>query len=143
MLDRFLAFMHEYQNRVREAAALFQKHKGLENLANWSSAGLKQSGFIDAERTIEYFFHGAGCKVKLPSGEVDWNFAPPGYVGFDVGFLSAFSQRGTENYPEFRDWEVLSSAFREAISEGLLRRYPEELWDQVELYFLQSDLAGK
>jgi hypothetical protein len=143
MLDRLLSFIHEYQNRVREATSLFRKHKGLENPAYWVSAGLNQSGFIDAEKTIEYFFHGAGCKVKLPSGEVDWNFAPEGHVGLDVGFLSAFSERGTENYPEFRDWEVLNFAFREAISQGLLRHYPAELWDQVEMYFLQSDVVDK
>jgi hypothetical protein len=87
MLERLLAFMHEYQNRVREATALFQEHKGLENPAQWRLAGLEQRGFIDAEGAIEYRFHGRGCRVMLPSGEVDWDFAPEGHVGLDVGFL--------------------------------------------------------
>jgi hypothetical protein len=60
MLDRLIAFIHEYQMRVREAASLFQKHQNVDTPMYWRQAGLPQIGFIDSAKTIRYAFHGGG-----------------------------------------------------------------------------------
>ena len=129
MLERFVAFVKEYETGVKEACDLFRRHKGLENPAYWRLRGFDQRGFIDEGKTIEYHFHGRGCRVKLPSGEVDWDFTADGTVGLDVGFLHAFAKRGPESYPEFKKFEILKQDFQDAITKGILVQHPDEMDD--------------
>ena len=139
MFERLIAFVKEYEARVQEASALFRQHKGLENPAYWRMVGLEQRGFIDAENTIEYHFHGIGCRVILPSGEVDWDFEKGNSIGLSIGFLSAFAKRGTDNFPEFKNFETLNSTFQKAISKGILEQPPEKLGSYT--YFLRDNVA--
>jgi hypothetical protein len=123
MPDRLIAFINEYQLRVREAASLFQTHLNVESPMYWRQAGLQQTGFIDSARTIEYAFHGIGCRVGLPSGEVDWDFGGGGRLdGLNPWFLWQFAQNGTDSFPEFKDKEHLDTAFDAAVLEGLIVR---------------------
>lgn len=138
MLERLIAFINEYQLRVREAASLFQTHQNLENPIYWRQAGLPQIGFIDPARTTEYAFHGIGCRVGLPSGEVDWDFGHDGRLdGLNPWFLWLFAQNGTDSFPEFKDKKHLDAAFDAAISHGLIARSLVNRQDN--LFYLQED----
>src|SRR6185295_8225991 len=98
MLERLVSLINEYQIKVLEAADLFKKHKGIapDELMYWRQAGLPREGFVDPEQTIEYFFHGIGCRVSLPSGEVDWDFGHDGRLdGFDAWRLGCFAEDAT------------------------------------------------
>ncbi|MBW4488992.1 MAG: hypothetical protein KME12_14485 [Trichocoleus desertorum ATA4-8-CV12] len=126
MVEKLIQLIHEYQNRVREAVELFERYKGLkrpQRLLEWQLSGIPQRGYLDPSEKISYFFHGYGCCVRLPSGHVDWDFGREGQIdGFDAWRLYDFVERGTQNFPEFRDEEVLKSVFAEAESKGLFHK---------------------
>lgn len=137
MTERLLALINEYQTRIREAVSLFQKYKDLDNPTHWRLAGLEQIGFLDPDKTIEYRFHGVGCWVKLPSGEVDWDFSRgDGNKGLQSWFLYMFATYGTDNFPEFKEKAVLDAAFNEAISQGILYHPSDEI--AGEMYYLRD-----
>ena len=142
MIQRLMDFIHEYHVRVREAASLFQKHMELVSPMDWWQAGLPQKGFIDSAKTIEYAFHGSGCRVALPSGPVDWNFGYDGRLdGLDPWFLWEFAQDGTDNFPEFKNKKNLDEAFQAAVSQGLIDR-PFGVRQDSLFYLRQSNSAA-
>lgn len=126
MIERLIQLIHEYQSRVQEAVELFEFYKGLkqpQHPQNCQSSEIPQSGYLDSSEQIYYFIHGYGCCVRLPSGSVDWDFGQEGQIdGFDVWRLYAFVERGTQNFPEFRDKKVLTTVFAEAESKGLFHK---------------------
>ena len=126
MIKRLIQLIHEYQNRVREAVELFEHYKGLkqpQHPLEWRLLGIAQTGYLDSGSKISYFLHGDGCCVCLPSGRVDWDSGEEGQIhGFDVWRLHEFAEEGTQNFPEFRDTELLKSVFAEAESEGLFHQ---------------------
>ena len=136
MLDRFIQLIHEYQARVVEAVQLFDKYKGLEqpqHPLDWQASGIPQSGYLDPDDKIDYFLHGYGCCVHLPSGRIDWDFGDKGQLdGFDLWRLHEFAEKGTDNFPEFRDEETLKSVFVEAKSKGLIYK------SEYILYYLKQ-----
>jgi hypothetical protein len=140
MLDQLIALIHEYHMRVKEAASLLRTHKGLENPMYWRQAGISQTGFLDPDNSIEYAFHGVGCRVNLPSGAVDWDFGHDGRLdGIDAWFLWEFVTDGTGNFPEFKDKLVLDTAFAEAVAQGVIHKPFRYLQDN--LYYLRSGEA--
>jgi hypothetical protein len=144
MLERLVILIHEYQARVLEAAALFQKYKGIDplSLMYWRQSGLAIEGFIDPERSIEYGFHGIGCWVNLPSGEVDWDFGQEGRLdGFDAWRLWRFAEDGTDKFPEFKRKETLDEAFSHAVAHGIICAPFKGRQDN--LYYLRSDVVSK
>lgn len=126
MIERLIQLIHEYQSKVQETVELFEHYKGLkrpQHPLEWQSSGILQSGYLDPSKQISYFFHGYGCCVHLPSGRVDWDFGQEGQIdGFDFWRLYEFAERGTQNFLEFRDEEVLKSVFAEAESKGLFHK---------------------
>jgi len=137
-----MELIREYKMRVREAAALFQQHMKIANPMYWRQVGLSQTGFIDSEKTIEYYFHGSGCRVALPSGPVDWDFGYDGRLdGLDPWFLWEFAQKGTENFPEFRIKQNFDMAFEAAISERLIDQPFSAFQDRL-FYLRQNNPAA-
>jgi hypothetical protein len=137
MLERFVELVREYQMRLKEAVSLFQKHKDLEKPEYWRLVGLPQSGFIDAEGKIKYFFHGKGCRVQLLSGEIDWDFGHDGRIdGFGGWFLWKFAKDGINNFPEFKDKDFYDEVFNEALTKGVIHRPYQHLNDY--LYYLRD-----
>ena len=123
MLQQLVELVHQYQTTVLEAASLFQKHKGIDpsKLMNWKQAGLPREGFIDPEHRIKYSFHGVGCWVDLPQGEVDWDFGHDGRLdGFDSWRLWRFAEERNGQFPLFRRKETLEEAFSQALAAGLI-----------------------
>jgi hypothetical protein len=136
MLDHLVALIKEYQSRVQEAASLLREYKGLANPMYWRQDDIPREGFLDSERTIEYRFHGIGCWMKLPEGEINWDFGYDGRLdGFREWFLWQYAEYGTKNFPEFRDQKALERTFAEAKSKGLIQRSYLSLQD--DLYYLR------
>jgi hypothetical protein len=132
MSDRLLEFIHTYQARVKEAVALLQNHKQLDNPMYWRQAAIDQEGFLDSDHRIAYYFHGSGCRVTWPSGEVDWDFGHDGRLdGLDPWFLWCFAEHGTDRFPEFKDKSKLDEAFATAVNDGILHRPFTHLQDNL------------
>jgi len=139
MLHRLLELVHEYQGRVIEAVSLFEKHLGLSpnDLMHWRRRNLRREGFLDAAQKIAYSFHGIGCRVDLPVGEIDWDFGNEGRLdGFDAWRLWRFADEGTGSFPEFKNKSLLDKTFAEAISQGMIHRPFKHLQD--DLYYLRE-----
>jgi hypothetical protein len=143
MPARFSAFLHEYQAKVREAISLFRLYKGLESPAGWRQAGLAREGYLDPEKTIKYCFHGIGCRVKLPAGEIDRDFSyDENKIGLKAWFLLSFARYGTDGFPEFKDEAVLQAAFADAIRQGLIEKHSQEAVSG-DMYFLRDAPAAE
>jgi hypothetical protein len=139
MHDRLTEFIREYQMQVREAALLLQTKLGLDNLMYWRQDKIERMGILDPERQISYEFHGSGCRVSLPSGEVDWDFGYDGRLdGLNPWFLWCFAQFGA-NFPEFKDKVTLDEAFSAAVRQGLIHR--PFMAFQDDLYYLDERLS--
>jgi hypothetical protein len=120
MHDRLIEFIREYQMRVREAALLLKTKLALDNPMYWRQAKVERMGLLDPERQISYEFHGSGCRVCLPSGEVDWDFGYDGRLdGLKSWFLWCFAHDGTNNCPEFKDKASLESGVLNSSQSGI------------------------
>lgn len=137
MIERLIEMIHEYQVKILEAASLFEKYKGIvkSELSRSRFEGLPNAGFLDPEQTIEYYFHGIGLCVTFPNRVVDWDFGHNGRLnGFDAWRLWIFATEGTDQFPEFRQKEVLEKTFIEAEIQGIIKKRFENLQDN--LYYL-------
>jgi hypothetical protein len=139
MIERLIEMIKEYQASVLEAAALFEKYKGVaqSELARSRFEGLPIDGFLDPHETIEYYFHGIGLCVTFPDRVIDWDFGYDGRLdGFDLWRLKLFAAEVTDRFPEFEEKETLDKTFREAATQGLIERRYKEFQDR--LYYLSS-----
>ena len=73
-ISRLLA---SYGKDVRLIIRLFKDQFATTNPVHaWRSEQLNRVGFLDAEKTIEYVMHGAGCSVEFKDGKLvsfDWD----------------------------------------------------------------------
>ena len=131
--------IHDYQIKILQAAELFEKYKGVtkSKLSRARFEGLPSSGFLDPKETIEYYFHGIGLCVTFPDHIVDWDFGYDGRLnGFDLWRLWVFATEGNNNYPEFKQKEVLEKAFVEAENQGIFQRLFKNFKD--DLFYLTN-----
>ena len=138
-LERLLALIEDYQASVNEAALLFEKHKGIQpnDLARARFEGLSDDGFIDPQKTIEYYYHGIGLCVTYPDKVVDWDFGHDGRMdGFDLHRLWIYAESGTDRFPEFRRKGTLEQAFAEAAGRGFIQKLFRQVQDN--LYYLSA-----
>jgi len=138
-LERLLALIEDYQASVNEAALLFEKHKGIQpnDLARARFEDLPHDGFVDPEKTIEYYYHGIGLCVTYPDKVVDWDFGHDGRTdGFDAHRLWIYSESGTDRFLEFRKKKTLEQSFAEAAERGVIQKLFREAQDN--LYYLSA-----
>jgi hypothetical protein len=139
MIEVLIRLIHEYQGKVKEAVELFERYKGLKpprRPLEWRFSGISPSGYLDPNSKISYSFHGYGCRVKLSSGFIDWDFGEDGEIdGFDVWRLQVFVEEGTQKFPEFQDEVVLKAVFEGGKSQGLFYQVSGHLY-----YLKQKDL---
>jgi len=139
MVERLLKLIHEYQAKVLEAASLFEKYKSVSQtkLMRARFEGLPTDGFLDPEKTIEYYFHGIGCCVTFSNVRVDWDFGHNGRIdGFDAWRLWIFAKEGTDSFPELKQKEVLDKVFKEAETQGIIHTPFKNFQDR--LHYLSS-----
>ncbi|HEX8832863.1 MAG TPA: hypothetical protein VF719_01620 [Abditibacteriaceae bacterium] len=138
-IDRLTALIEEYQSRGQEAVALFTTHKNI-NPINWRQNDLPRIGFIDPEKKVKYVFHGIGCCVHPPSGQVDWDFGyGERHDGFDIWRLWNFAEEGTKNFQEFADEQIIKATFADAVAKGLVSQRHIQHHDSL-YYFTEQTL---
>lgn len=125
--ERLFQLIEAFQARVRLAIELFREHRGISDLLDWRQHGLPRTGFITYDKRFAYAFHGIGCRVETPEGEIDWDFGPNGRAdGVDLWRLQGFIDASPGEFPEFEGNEILAELFGTAIRDGLLRKDPSE-----------------
>ena len=133
--DILLKLIYNFQSRVQLAITLFDIHLGLKNVMYWRQAKIPIKGFLDKEKTMPYYFHGSGCCLKTPEGEIDWDFGDRGrFDGFDLWRLKKFVNNNKGSYPDFEDDKILSQTFEFAIKIGIIKK---DITEQAgHLYYL-------
>jgi hypothetical protein len=82
----------------------------------WACNGAQHVGELNGG--VKYFKHGYGCRVSLPTGEVDFDFGDRGQVdGFDAWRLASFAEDRLLEY-QFASEEEVNAAFAAAIQGG-------------------------
>jgi hypothetical protein len=137
LLERLLEMIGEFQAQTTKANELLREHLQLENPMYWHEAGISQTGYCGPNQTIRYFYHGIGCKVGTKNLLIDWDYGFEGRVdGFDHWRLIQFAEDSTDNFPEFRDSDLLGTVFGEAIKKGLIHQ--PFLSQQDNLFYLRN-----
>lgn len=110
--------IRDYQAAVEKAVELLE-HSGIPRPAtptDWLGYDIPQRGVLVGG--VNYFKHGFGCAVYLPSGSVDFDFGAEGQIdGFDLWRLTNFAGKRLKNYG-FPSEQSIKSAFQLAIESG-------------------------
>jgi hypothetical protein len=120
--DRLLAMIADYQQRVARFVSAAKAFFGETDLLAASVAGrLPEEGHLDDARKSAFRFHGAGCVVKTPDAEVDFDFGPDGrHDGFDAWRLHIFAESRPQVYPDFQDIALLERALEELLHTDVI-----------------------
>jgi len=82
---------------------------------------------------VNYFKHGYGCAVFLPSGKVDFDFGSEGQInGFDLWRLTNFAGKRLKDYG-FPSEASIQAAFQSAVESG------EIVASEYILYYLAQN----
>jgi hypothetical protein len=86
---------------------------------NYTWHGIPQQGKLLCG--VDYFMHGIGCAVYLPSGIVDFDFhTAQGYEGIDPGFLCRFSRNDPLKYGFSSNEEIIHEIEKAVITGALI-----------------------
>lgn len=92
----------------------------------WVGIDIPHNGQLDGG--VAYEKHGAGCRVHLPDGAVDFDFGRQGEInGFDTWRLFLFARERLSTYG-IESEDVLETYFEKATSEGYLVRSDDFLY---------------
>ena len=111
--------LSEFEFQIRDVISRFKTSFG-DTTPNhlWRSGRIERTGFLDADKRIEYSFHGAGCTVDLNGKIVSFDFDLGGqfcYTAFKF-FLFLNDEAVDEN--------DLSKAFVELVEQGTMTHIP-------------------
>ncbi|WP_080407077.1 DUF6896 domain-containing protein [Burkholderia ubonensis] len=128
MNNKLARLICDYQESTRTALVLMQR-SGIRmpfSSADWIETEIPVHG--ELEGGVHYFKHGSGCAVKLPTGEVDFDFGKDGEIGgFDEWRLTRFAKNKLEEYG-FETEDSLKKHFTEAVIKGSLIRSEDFLY---------------
>ena len=119
MNEALKTVIRAFQAEVQRGLALFQQHRGFDDIRSWHDRGLPRGGYLDAAERHEYLFHGIGCRLQLgPNLSIDWDFGHDGRMdGFDLWRLKLF----LEERPDLQrilPLAALKQSFEEAVRDG-------------------------
>lgn len=139
MDDALRAVVRAFQADVQRGLALFRLHRNAEDIWDWRSLGLEQTGHLDPDKRHAYFFHGIGCRVRLDrTTYIDWDFGHEGRVdGFDLWRLRQF----LEDRPRLQasvPLNTLDALFDAAVREGSIVSPWRAEYDS--LYYVTEDV---
>lgn len=120
MNEKLQTLIFDFQDKIQVALKLMQR-SGIPmpySLHDWIELDL--SNIKELSGGIRYYRHGAGCKIMLDTGTVDFDFGTNGEIGgFNFGWLKLFAGEKLSEYG-FRDDNELAKCLRDALSEGEL-----------------------
>lgn len=124
LAPRLLKLISEYQLHVAGLTRTLRKRFGVDDLIDaWRQGRIPTHGEFDDRRDARFEFHGVGCRVESPCGNVEFDLGPGGrYDGFDGWRLWIYAQALPQEYPEFQRYEVVESVLGELVTDGLVVR---------------------
>jgi hypothetical protein len=130
--SRLSKLIQDYLKAVEEAVRLFEQ-MGVERPADntaWACNEIPQKGLLPGG--IEYFKHGYGCAVNLPSGPVDFDFGEEGQInGFDLWRLTRYADERLDEYG-FESEKEIEGVFNQSINASEFR------YSGYILYYLRA-----
>ncbi len=128
MSPQLAKLIADYQASIATAVALLYR-SGIDMPSSgmaWASMDIPARGTLDGGQA--YFKHGAGCKVWLETGAVDFDFGRAGEIGgVDIWWLGQFAKDRLASYG-FASSEALTEAFEAEVAKGALSGSPYGLF---------------
>jgi hypothetical protein len=132
--------IEDYLWSVDTACDLLRQRLNIEGniLHAWQSSKVPQTGWLDEQHQISFYFHGIGCCVEHLSECVDFDFGPEGRQdGFDAWRLSRFAESIDSQEPLFRDHNALTAELKRLHANGEIIRLTKGLGGHL-FYFPQT-----
>lgn len=132
MNENLYRLIVDFQDNVRLALKLMYRSgiKMPSSRSGWIEYNIHSTGELDDG--VRYYKHGAGCRVELNSGSVDFDFGEQGEVGgFNSWWLSCFAGKNLKAYG-FRNYDDLNEHLKKALDDGELI-YPDH-----DLYYIAN-----
>lgn len=120
MNNQLAQLISDYQTSVRTALHLM-KQSGIplpSTCVDWVETDIPLCG--ELKGAISYYKHGIGCAVRLPAGEIDFDFGEKGEIdGFDSWRLLHFAGSRLAEYG-FDTEDSPDASFKTAVKSGSL-----------------------
>ncbi|GKO66481.1 MULTISPECIES: DUF6896 domain-containing protein [Klebsiella] len=122
----------DFQDNVQVALKLMHRSgiKMPSSCYEWIESDIPNVGELDGG--VKYYKHGAGCRVDLNSGSVDFDFGGRGEVGgFNSWWLTNFAGENLMDYG-FRNFDDVSDHLKKALDDG------ELIFPDHDLYYFAN-----
>ncbi|MHC0735320.1 DUF6896 domain-containing protein [Klebsiella pneumoniae] len=122
----------DFQDNVQVALKLMYRSgiKMPSSCYEWIESDIPNFGELDGG--VKYYKHGAGCRVDLNSGSVDFDFGGRGEVGgFNSWWLTNFAGENLIDYG-FRNFDDVSDHLKKALDDG------ELIFPDHDLYYFAN-----
>ncbi|MNG70255.1 hypothetical protein D3C73_125650 [compost metagenome] len=132
MNENLYRLIFDFQDKVQVALKLMHRSgiKMPSSRNEWIEYNIPNTGELDGG--VKYYKHGAGCRVELNSGGVDFDFGGWGEVGgFNSWWLKNFAGKNLKAY-DFISYDDISDHLNKAFDDG------ELIFPDHDLYFIAN-----
>lgn len=120
MNENLYRLITDFQAAVETALKLMCRSGIKMPSSNYEWVKYNIPGVGELEGGIKYFKHGAGCKIELSSGSLDFDFGELGEVGgFNAWWLTYFAGENLIAYG-FRNYDDVAKHMKQALDDGEL-----------------------
>lgn len=132
MNENLYRLIADFQDSVQVALKLMHR-SGIQMPSSsygWIKSDIPSVGELDGG--IKYYKHGAGCRVELDSGIVDFDFGEQGEIGgFNSWWLTSFAGKNLIAYG-FRNYDDVEGHLKKALNDG------ELIFPDHDLYYFAN-----
>ncbi|OWF75897.1 hypothetical protein B4903_18725 [Yersinia frederiksenii] len=132
MNENLYRLIVDFQDNVQVALRLMYRSgiKMPSSRNEWIESDIPSAGELDGG--VKYYKHGAGCRVGLNSGSVDFDFGEQGEVGgFNFWWLACFAGENLTAYG-FRNYDDVAEHLNKALGDG------ELIFPDHDLYYIAN-----
>ncbi|MBU4682934.1 hypothetical protein KC222_13055 [Cedecea davisae] len=132
MNENLYRLIVDFQDNVQVALKLMHR-SGIQMPSNryeWVESNIPSAGELDGG--VKYYKHGAGCRVELNSGSVDFDFGRQGEIGgFNSWWLTCFAGNNLTVYG-FGNHDDVAEHLNKALNNG------ELIFPDHDLYYFSD-----
>ncbi len=132
MNEKLVCLIADFRENVQTALKLMQR-SGIQmpfSRNDWIESNIPNTGELDGG--VKYYKHGAGCLIRLSTGEVDFDFGVQGEIGgFNLWWLIRFAGKKLTAYG-FRNEDEVAEYLDDALDKG------ELICPDHDLYYIAS-----
>ncbi len=132
MNEKLVRLIADFQENVHIALKLMQR-SGIQmpfSRNDWIESNIPNTGELDGG--VKYYKHGAGCLIKLSTGDIDFDFGVQGEVGgFNFWWLIRFAGKKLTAYG-FRNEDEVAEYLDDALDKG------ELICPDHDLYYISN-----